>query len=79
MEKDKRMNQIMEDMLRMYVRTKPSKWKDYLHLVEFSYNNGHQTSAKLSPFEVLYGRKCMTPIGWDSLVDKLMVGPEMLQ
>jgi hypothetical protein len=28
-----RKNQIIEDMLRMYVRTKPNKWKDYLNLV----------------------------------------------
>jgi hypothetical protein len=74
-----RTNQIIEDMLCMYIRTKPSKWEDYLHLVEFGYNNGYQTSAKLSPFEVLYGRKCMTPISWDNLNDRLMVGPEMLQ
>jgi hypothetical protein len=26
-------------MLKMYVMDKPSKWEDYLHLVEFSYNN----------------------------------------
>jgi hypothetical protein len=74
-----RTNQIIEDMLRMYVRTKPSKWEDYLHLVEFAYNNGYQTSAKLSPFEILYGRKCTTPISWDNPADRLMVGPEMLQ
>jgi hypothetical protein len=36
----KRVNQVIEDMLRMYVMDKPSKWEDYLHLVEFSYNNG---------------------------------------
>jgi hypothetical protein len=30
-----RTNQIVEDMLRMYVRTKSKKWEDYLHLVEF--------------------------------------------
>jgi len=58
----KRTNQIIEDMLCMYVRTKPNKWEDYLHSVEFAYNNGYQTSAKLSPFEILYGRKCTTPI-----------------
>jgi hypothetical protein len=46
-----------EDMLRMYVMDKPSKWEDYLHLVEFSYNNGYQASLKMSPFEALYGRK----------------------
>jgi hypothetical protein len=44
-------------MLRMYVMDKPSKWEDYLHLVEFSYNNGYQASLKMSPFEALYGRK----------------------
>ena len=34
-------NQIVEDMLRMYVRMKPIKWEEYLHLVEFVYNNGY--------------------------------------
>ena len=28
-----RVNQVLEDMLRMYVMDKPSKWEDYLHLV----------------------------------------------
>jgi hypothetical protein len=44
-------------MLRMYVMDNPSKWEDYLHLVEFSYNNGYQASLKMNPFEALYGRK----------------------
>jgi hypothetical protein len=48
---------VIEDMLRMYVMDKPSKWEDCLHLVEFSYNNGYPTSLKMSPFEALYGRK----------------------
>ena len=77
--KTKRTNQIIEDMLCMYIRTKPIKWEDYLHLVEFPYNNGWQTSAKMSPFEVLYNRKRTTPISWDNPADRLMVGPEMLQ
>jgi hypothetical protein len=63
-----RTNQIIEDMLCMYVRTKPNKWEDYIHLVEFVYNNGYQTLEKLSPFEVLYGRKCTTPIRWDNVI-----------
>ena len=37
---NERVNQVLEDMLRMYVMDKPSKWEDYLHLVEFAYNNG---------------------------------------
>ena len=28
-----RVNQVLEDMLHMYVMDKPSKWEDYLHLV----------------------------------------------
>ena len=53
---------------------KPSKWEDYLHLVEFSYNNGYQASLKMSPFEVLYGRKCNTLVSWDNPIDRAMVG-----
>ena len=62
----------------MYARTKPTKWEEYLHLVEFAYNNGYQTSTKMSPFEVLYGRKCTTLISCDNPFDGLMMGPEML-
>jgi hypothetical protein len=60
--KIERVSEIIEDILRMYVMDKPSKWEDYLHLVEFSYNNGYQTSLKMSPFEALYGRKCNMPM-----------------
>jgi hypothetical protein len=55
--KTKRFNQVIEDMLTMYVMDKPYKWEDYLQLVEFAYNNGYQTSLKMNPFESLYGRK----------------------
>jgi hypothetical protein len=33
----------------------------------------------MSPFEILYNKKCMTPISWENLADRLMVGPEMLK
>jgi hypothetical protein len=55
--KIERVNQVIEDMLRMYVMDNSDKWEDYLHLVEFAYNNGYQESLKMSPFEALYGRK----------------------
>jgi hypothetical protein len=48
-------------------------------LVEFAYNNGYQTSAKLSPFEILYDIKSTNPISWDNPIERLMVGSEMLQ
>ena len=56
----------------------PTKWEDYLHIVEFAYNNCYQASAKMSPFEVLYGWKCITPVTWDSSVDQLMLGLDLL-
>ena len=50
-----------------------------LHLVEFAYNNNYQASARFSPFEILYGRKCNTPISWSNLVDRLVLGLELLK
>jgi transposase InsO family protein len=55
--KTERVNQVIEDMLRIYVMDKPSKWEYYVHLVEFTYNNGYQASLKMSLFEALYDRK----------------------
>jgi hypothetical protein len=74
-----RVNRVIEDMLRMYVMDKPSRWEDYLHLVEFAYNNGYHASLKMSPFEALYGRKCNTPVSWDNPADRVVVGPELLK
>ena len=74
-----RANQVLEDMLRMYVREQPGKWEDYLHLVEFSYNNHYQASARYNPFEIMYGRKGNTPISWSNPVDRLVLGPKLLK
>ena len=70
-----RVNQVLEDMLRMYVKEQPGKWEDYLHLVEFAYNNHYQASARYSPFEILDGMKCNTPISCSNLVERLILGP----
>ena len=59
-----RVNQVIEDILRMYVMDRPSKWEDYLYLVEFAYNNGYHASLRMIPFEALYGRRCRTPVSW---------------
>ena len=39
-------------------------WNKKLSLVEFSYNNSHQASLGMAPFEALYGRKCRSPVHW---------------
>ena len=61
-----RVNQVIEDMLRMYVMDQPSRWESYLYLVEFAYNNGYHASLKMSPFEALYGIRCRTHVSWDN-------------
>ena len=49
-----RVNQVLEDMLRMYVVDKPTKWEDYLHLVDFSYNNDNK-----HPWGRVHTKLCM--------------------
>ena len=66
-------------MLRLHIIKRPTKWEDYLHLVEFAYNNGYQASSKMRPFEILYGNKCNTPLSWNNPVDRVLIGPELLQ
>ena len=48
-------NQVLEDMLRMYIMQQATKWEDYLHFVEVAYNNSYHFSLRMIPFEVLYG------------------------
>ena len=74
-----RTNQILEDMLIMYVMDRPTKWEDYLHLAEFAYNNSYQASIRMSPFEALYGRNFHTPLSWSQPEDKIILGPKALQ
>lgn len=71
-------NQILEDMLRMYCMNNKKKWEDYFHLVEFAYNNAFQSSTKMAPFEALYGQKCRTPISWNNVEDRIVVENELL-
>jgi hypothetical protein len=33
----------------------------------------------MSPFEALYGRKCNTPVNWDNLTDRPVVGSYLLR
>ena len=55
-----RVNQILEDMLRVCVISSKGLWEKWLPLAEFSYNNSYQESIKMASFEALYGHKCRT-------------------
>jgi hypothetical protein len=54
-EQIERVNQILEDMLRACVLEYPDSCDKNLSWTEFSYNNSHQKSLKMTPFEALYG------------------------
>ena len=51
-----RINQEIEQYLRMFINYHQSDWVSWLSLAEFSYNDKEQTSMGHSPFFVNYGR-----------------------
>jgi hypothetical protein len=51
-------------MLRACVLSSRGSWELWLPLAEFAYNNSYQESIKMAPFDVLYDRKCRTPLNW---------------
>jgi hypothetical protein len=53
-----RMNQILEDMLCMYMMDQQKCWEVFFPLVEFACNNNYQSTIKMAPFEFLYGQSC---------------------
>jgi hypothetical protein len=75
----KRVNQILEDMLRACALDYGSSWDENLPYAEFSYNNSFQSSIKTSPFEVLYGRKCRIPLLWDGVGERQLFGPNLIK
>jgi hypothetical protein len=70
---------VLEDMLRACVISFGKKWEESLPYAEFSYNNSYQASLKMAPFEVLYGRKCRTPLNWSETGERPLVGPDIIQ
>ncbi|GJW50727.1 hypothetical protein Tco_0092078 [Tanacetum coccineum] len=70
--------QTLEDMLRACVIDFGKGWERHLPLVEFSYNNSYHASIKAAPFEVLYGRKCRSPVCWAEVGDVQLTGPEII-
>jgi hypothetical protein len=74
-----RVNQIFEDMLRACVLEHKGSWDQSLPWAEFSYNNSYQEILKMAPFEVLYGRRCRTPLNWIEHGEKAIFGPDIIK
>ena len=47
--------------------------------MEFVYNNSYQSSIGMAQFEALYGRKCHTPVCWDEVGERRLIGLELVQ
>jgi hypothetical protein len=75
----KRVNQILEDMLRACALQYGRSWDKSLLYAEFSYNNNYQESLKMAPFEMLYGCRCRTPLFWSESGERKVFGPDILQ
>ncbi|KAA3473644.1 reverse transcriptase [Gossypium australe] len=73
-----RVIQILEDMLRGCVIDFRGSWEDFLLLAEFAYNNSYQSSIKMAPYEVLYGRRCHIPTCWTELGERQLLGPKLI-
>jgi hypothetical protein len=54
-------------------------WDKNLPWVKFSYNNSYQERLKMAPFEVLYGRRCRTPLNWIEPGEKVIFGPDNIK
>ncbi|KAA3474167.1 reverse transcriptase [Gossypium australe] len=66
-------------MLRCGILESDGSWEKFLSLVEFAYNNSFQSSIKMVPFEVLYGRKWKTPLYWIQLSENKLFGTNLIR
>ena len=73
------MIRTLEDMLRACVLDFGGSWDTYLPLVEFSYNNSYHASIGMPPYEMLYGRKCRTPICWGEVGHHVLGSTNVVQ
>ena len=70
--------QTLEDMLRACVIDFGGSWDSHLSLAEFAYNNNYHSSIGAPPFELLYGRKCRTPVCWGEVGHRVMGRTEVV-
>jgi hypothetical protein len=71
--------QTLEDMLCTCALSWKGSWEDHLALAEFAYNNSYHTTIKMTPYEALYDRHCVSPLCWETPGEKSLVGPDWIQ
>ena len=68
----------LEDMLRACVMDFKGSWDKYLSLVEFFYDNRYHSSIEMAPYEALYDRKCKSPLCWEEVGERKLLGLEII-
>jgi hypothetical protein len=54
-------------------------WDTNFPWAEFTYNNNYQESLKMTPFKVLYGCRCCTPLNWIDPGEKMIFGLDLIE
>ena len=52
-------------------------WDRHLPLMEFAYDNSYQSSIGMAPYKALYRRKYRTPLCWDEVGERKLLGLEI--
>ena len=50
-------------MLVKFIASKKESWQDYLDTGVYAYNTSRHDSTRFTPFELMFGRQAVLPIG----------------
>jgi hypothetical protein len=65
-------------MLRACAQQYGRSWNKNLPYIEFS-GKKYEENLKMALFEMLYGRRCPTPLCWNKTRERKVFGPDILQ
>ncbi|MCO5610700.1 hypothetical protein L7F22_064941 [Adiantum nelumboides] len=75
---DRKINQILEEMLRHYIQIRLASWEEYLPLVEFAYDNAPHSVTGMTPFQAAYGHTPLVPTNF-VLQHKVALADQLVQ
>ena len=75
---EERTIKTLVDMLRDCVVYFKSNWNDHLLLMEFAYHKSYHSKIQIAPYESLYGRRCIYPIGWLEFFEVELIGKDLV-
>lgn len=70
--------QTFEGLLQAWMLDFDDSWEEYLHLVEFSYNDSYEASIGVALSEELFGRPSRSPSSWLVCCKPMLVGLDMV-